>query len=527
MNARANHENLAQSVCFVTTLIVFFAFSTFSCLTTHEKISSQENRALAPLPRIHSLRADLPKFTAAFEPFFKDRFPFRLDLISIKNLLTLKLFRASGNPLVVVGKDNWLFYKSYGVTPAQLNLEPFSQEDLQMWAQNIIARKTFLEQHNIKFLLVLAPEKGSMYPEMLPAGWRRHSGITRLEQLQNYLRDNSDVDFVDARNLLAADKNAGSKIYHSNDTHWNQRGAFLVAQAILEHLHRTFPSVLPFEAGLLLKGHDIFTGDLAKMLGLQKQLRDVSPSIVVNQTPKALPVPVIGVMNSQEPAFATTTRDRSLPVALVLRDSFCTYLAAPLSEHFRFCEFQWTNDFKPKAILNLHPDVVINEVAERHLYEAFNEHLPVVVSALAAQLPICTFGNKLELLKATLQPRLDGVKLVLLWRTRSPLRLDYTVGVHCLNSQRKFVGGADFQPDFIQRELPTGTSWMEAVSIPDRELKGATQIGLSIYYPGKDSLTCDSANSDWHTRFVITFRDLEARQGKLTASAISKAPWRL
>ena len=313
MNARANYENLAQSIGFVLTLVFFCAFSAYSCATTHAKIITQENRALAPFPRMHSWRTDLPKFSSAFEPFFKDRFSFRLDLISTKNLLTLWLFGSSGNPQVVVGKDNWLFYKSYGVTPAQLNLEPFGREELQLWAQNIIARRAYLKEHNIHFLLVLAPEKGSIYPEMLPAGWRRHPGVTRLEQLQNYLKQNSDVDFVDAKNILNADKDAGRKIYHSNDTHWNQRGAFLVSQAILEHLHKSFPSIAPVSQNKLLDGHDTFTGDLAKMLGLQKLLTDQSPSIVVNQAPRALPAAVIGEMSSQEPPFATEIQDANLP----------------------------------------------------------------------------------------------------------------------------------------------------------------------------------------------------------------------
>jgi len=194
---------------------MFCVLSIHACLFSRETLSEQENRALADFPKIHTWRKDLPKFPTAFEPYFKDHLPFRLALICTRNLAAFEIFNTSGNPLVVIGKQNWLFYKSYGVTPAQLNLEPFTEDELHDWAQNIVERNSFLKQHHIKFLLVLAPEKGSMYPELLPPGWHRSNRITRLEQLQNYLKEHTNVDFVDARHLLAEEKAAGQKIYHS------------------------------------------------------------------------------------------------------------------------------------------------------------------------------------------------------------------------------------------------------------------------------------------------------------------------
>jgi hypothetical protein len=122
-------------------------------------------------------------------------------------------------------------------------------------------------------------------------------------------------------------------------------------------------------------------------------------------------------MGSQEKAFATQIDDASLPRALVLRDSFSTYLTAPLSEHFRFCEYQWTNDFHPQEILEEKPDVLIDEIAERHLYEEFHEHVPRTTNLatnpatnrgttsatnLATRgVPICSYGNKIELIESS------------------------------------------------------------------------------------------------------------------------------
>lgn len=476
-----------------------------------EVVSEQENRSLARFPEIHSWKKDLPKFSSAFEPFFKDHLPLRLNLIQARNFATFKIFNTSANPLVVVGKQNWLFYKSYGVTPAQLNLEPFKPEELREWANNIAERNSFLKTHHIKFLLVLAPEKGSMYPELLPEGWHRSPGSTRLEQLQDFLKQNTNVDLVDARQLLSNEKSRGYKIYHSNDSHWNQRSAFLVSQEILSHLHRVFESIEPVPSSELLDGQDKFSGDLAKMLALQQELPDFSPSIVVRRKPQAVPANaalVLASMGSQERAFATQVDNISLPRALVLRDSFCTYLTAPLSEHFRFTEFQWTNEFHPHEILAEKPDIVIDEIAERHLYEEFHEHVPSTAVWRPLLVPNCSFDNKIKLIGMSASRDNKGTILKLCWRCVQSLKLDYTVGVHCLDSNRKVVGGADYQPDILQRELRSGTEWTDTVAIPNRELKEATQVGILTYHPGKETMHCDAPNCDWNTRYIVPIENL-------------------
>jgi hypothetical protein len=130
-------------------------------------------------------------------------------------------------------------------------------------------------------------------------------------------------------------------------------------------------------------------------------------------------------MGSQEKAFATQIDDASLARALVLRDSFTTYLTAPLSEHFRFCEYQWTNDFHPQEILEEKPDVLIDEIAERHLYEEFHEHMPRTTSLATKGVPICSYGNKIELMGLAATKNYKGTILELRWRSKQPIKLDY------------------------------------------------------------------------------------------------------
>ena len=57
-----------------------------------------------------------------------------------------------------------------------------------------------------------------------------------------------------------------------------------------------------------------------------------------------------------------------LPRAVVFRDSFTTALVPFLAEHFSRTVFLWQKDFIPEQVVEEGADVVIYEIASRHLY---------------------------------------------------------------------------------------------------------------------------------------------------------------
>ena len=64
----------------------------------------------------------------------------------------------------------------------------------------------------------------------------------------------------------------------------------------------------------------------------------------------------------------TEIDDPSLPRAVIFRDSFVSRLVPFLSEHFSRAVYLWQNDFDAAAVEHEHPDVVIQEIVGRHLY---------------------------------------------------------------------------------------------------------------------------------------------------------------
>ena len=117
---------------------------------------------------------------------------------------------------------------------------------LERWRVVLEARRDWLAKRGIKYLLVVAPDKETIYAEDVPPWFTRAPGPSRLEQLREMLERTRAVDFLDLTDAVAAQK-ASERVYHLTDTHWNDAGAFAGYRAITARLAAWFPAVAPLD----------------------------------------------------------------------------------------------------------------------------------------------------------------------------------------------------------------------------------------------------------------------------------------
>ena len=79
-----------------------------------------------------------------------------------------------------------------------------STAKLEEWRILFEERRVWLKERGIRYLVVFAPDKTSIYPEQLPDAYRPRSPISRLDQLVDHLEEHSDLAFVDLREALVA-----------------------------------------------------------------------------------------------------------------------------------------------------------------------------------------------------------------------------------------------------------------------------------------------------------------------------------
>jgi alginate O-acetyltransferase complex protein AlgJ len=300
--------------------------------------------------------------------WFDDHFGLRSTFVRWYGEIELGAFDISPSASVLKGQHGWFFYADDKAVEDYISEDPLTPDALANWRSALVRAHRWLQKRQIGYLFVIAPDKHVLYPEEMPTTVLRIGTMSRTDQFYGSLQDTGLL--VDVRPSLA-DQRARERIYQKTDTHWNDRGAFVAYQAIIGAARGQVPGIPAawvrddFEA----VSRDVAGKDLAGMMGLTRVLREEDLVLVPKRRRLAHVVePVGGRPTDEEGRLVTEIPGSPLPSAVIFRDSFASQLAPFLSEHFSRAVYLWQNDFDAQVVQEEHPDIVIQEIVGRHLY---------------------------------------------------------------------------------------------------------------------------------------------------------------
>jgi alginate O-acetyltransferase complex protein AlgJ len=274
----------------------------------------------------------------------------------------------SPSSAVVVGRDGWFFYADDKAVEDYANAELMTDAGLANWREAVLRARNWLQTRKIAYVFTVAPDKHVVYAEQFPTTIARIHDMSRADQLFSALQDTGLA--VDARPALFGAKHQ-ERIFQQTDTHWNDRGALVAYQQIINAVRVRVPSTPPAwtRSDFTPTERTAEGMDLAGMMGLTRVLRELDLALVPTRPRRARVVEPAGAKpTDEEGRLVTEIDDPSLPRAVIFRDSFVSRLVPFLSEHFSRAVYLWQNDFDAAEVLKEHPDVVIQEIVGRHLY---------------------------------------------------------------------------------------------------------------------------------------------------------------
>ena len=343
-----------------------------------------EQRRAAPWPA-QGDTAGAREATAAFERAFGDRFGGRRALVRAHHAIKAIGFGVSPVPKVLLGRDGWLYFLGEDARALDRHYRgtaPFEAAPAAV-AREFARRHDALAARGIAYVVVVVPDKFSVYPEHLP-GWVVRAPQTPLDRVAAAVRAEGRVRFLDLRAPLLAAKH-GDPVYYLTDSHWNVRGAAIGYETLMREVAAALPGRVAEAAPVALPDYDPrtdrYSGDLANMLGLPRhfsepdrasfwKLLQAAPS----RCARRLDAPA-----AREAIEAWGCDRAGLPDAWVLRDSMAIPLVPMLAENFRRATFVSTRALDLAAIDAARPDVVVEQLVERALGHAL--HHPVDAAA--------------------------------------------------------------------------------------------------------------------------------------------------
>jgi alginate O-acetyltransferase complex protein AlgJ len=327
--------------------------------------SLNEKRTLAPFPAWPTSPSAASGFPSQFLSYYRDHFGFRATLIHQLMLAQIEWLKFSPNPSVILGDDGWLFYR-LGDSPgadAHHGLAPLTPPELDTWQRVLLQRRDWLAARKIAYLVVIVPEKQTIYPEFLPPAMRDLQRDAWIDQLVARLDQAAfSQSLLDLRPVLLRGKSQG-QVYWKADTHWNPVGVYLAYRAIMEKLH----TLLPDKPLTILTAADFKTftangagGDLADLLAAPELFNEPFQAMV-------LPDQTLPPRNQHQQLYIVDG-DPRMPRLVMYHDSFGYFLIPLFARSFSHGVYFWgkhnmTSDFIAKH----RPDVVIDEFAERFL----------------------------------------------------------------------------------------------------------------------------------------------------------------
>ncbi|MFL5331480.1 MAG: alginate O-acetyltransferase AlgX-related protein [Gemmataceae bacterium] len=316
-------------------------------------------------------------FPQEFEPFFDEHLGWR-D-IQFRRFARFKMnsLGVSPTPRVWFGDDGWLFYNHEADNTYIPAGDPRLKNRLAEWERAIPEWRTWLAARNIRLLMVVVPDKQSVYTEHLPplVQKTRTSGTPIDGVIAAWHTADPALDVLDLREPLKSAK-ADKPLYFQTDTHWTLHGARAAYQSTAHRLGFDPHADSDFH----LVEQPKKTGDLGfRLLGYfprgDEQFDDIQLKTSKAQLVRTYDLND-GFRLDYLKARTWETPESGGGTCMLFHDSFGDfYYSKLLAEHFDRLEAIPSNHLDPLLIERYKPDVVILELVER-LFQATGARRP-------------------------------------------------------------------------------------------------------------------------------------------------------
>jgi hypothetical protein len=312
--------------------------------------------------RVSTWRWYPPRFEAALS----DHLAGREALLGWHARFKMHTLHTSPTPRVWLGSDRWLFLNHW----ADISRSPAHFERaIERWAEIIRSRRDWCEAHGIRFLVVVMPDKQTIYPERLPQVVRDRDDDHVLDRTLAIWRAEPAVPVVDLRPDLLAAKAYG-QVYHRNDTHWTPMGAYVGGARVTEALADVLPG--PAAAPWTSIAHATqsrVAGDLWRLAGMrgsapaEEVLVAEPPDRRTGRTDEPVAVPDVLRLKHLTPLV---WKGGSGPRVVLFHDSFADWeFQAVLADRSDRLVAVGTYHFIEEILLRERPQVVICQFVER------------------------------------------------------------------------------------------------------------------------------------------------------------------
>ena len=349
-------------VCLIPTAGMIFAPTT----------ETTENKEMAEFPSITmedgSLNSD---FFRGLETYINEHIALRNPMVYLDAMIQSNVFGVSNVDGVIKGTDGWLYYTA--TKDDYLGSAVLSERNLYNIAHNVKVIQDYLDTKKIDFVFVIPPNKNTLYGSNMPY---YDSCVVNSDHSAKLLQ--TDFAKLNVRYLDLFDmfEKQDEVLYLKRDSHWNNKGALLVYNAIMDRFklaHEDYSTKEPQRIKT--------DGDLNRML---YSFYGVAEDDLAY--PFAGSYIYANEVESVEDGWIITKSDKGSKKLLMFRDSFANTLIPFFSEEFAEAYYSKGVPNQLEMYIDQYsPDYVVLEKVERNITDYLAN--PPIITGTITDMP--------------------------------------------------------------------------------------------------------------------------------------------
>lgn len=347
--------NKAGKIIYIVVCLLFCSLP-FIGMTFYKTDATTENKTLAAFPKWEQDGKWNENYFDELSAYFNDHFAFRRELVTVDAEIQSKVFQVSNVDTVAVGTDGWLYYTD--TVDDYLGQDIMTERQVFNAANNMRQLQEYVERQGAGFVLTVAPNKNSLYGANMPYYLQYKVSDTKNVELLKPALESQGVFYVD---LFETFKEQDEVLYLKRDSHWNNKGAILAYDTIMDTLvmnHETFE-----ETEVIREKKEY--GDLNKMLYplTAKPEWNYYPSEVKQWS-------YVSEEANVEAAWIETACEEGEGTLLMFRDSFGNTLLPIMAQQFKQAYFSKAMPYNIAEYMETcNPELVVVEKVERNIDE--------------------------------------------------------------------------------------------------------------------------------------------------------------
>lgn len=359
------------SKLYIVMLIAFIAIFPASFLITQNFIDTQnhENRTLAEFPEISV--ANYGNITSGIESAFNDHLPYKNQLKTMNSTMTMALTQDSD--MVLKGEDDFLFYKLEQCIDDYQGTVEITAEELNDISAAVSRAQSFFDEKDIKVIFTILPNKEEIMHEYMPSNIKVKNETSRVDKIVNHLNTYNNSIIVYPYQKLV---DCPDQTYMKYDTHMNNLGAYISAQAILE---AGGFDCMPYDILKKTPQKDTISGDLAKLLNMEDKYGDDHDYDIEGYYIGEEPELIVVDVNKDNNVVHKFDRDGT---CLIVGDSFANYICQYIAPDFYATVTMHRDHFTREFYDSVLPKVVVFEWVERSAPGSMAEDLNRIIDML-------------------------------------------------------------------------------------------------------------------------------------------------